>query len=220
MPKLKKNKIAAKPVSGKSKSNRVTPKVLQKKKLSARLSAVRPVAAPAKAKLVKKIEKKSDKTIKSNGSARLKSVRISVPAAAHKPLTEKMLQIKNRLMQMLMDFRKDIAHEVRGAGDRDLAHINDTSDMASDAAEGDLNLRIAESETVEAAEIERALEKIDNGTYGICEMCNKPINTDRLEYLPYVTMCIKCQELSEIRKRDDSNELDDLAEGVDDPDNN
>ena len=115
---------------------------------------------------------------------------------------------------MLGEMRRDIDHEVRGASERDLAHINDTSDMASDAAEGDLALRIAESETVEAEEIERAIEKIDNGTYGICEMCNKPIGVDRLKFLPYVTLCIKCQELAEIRRREEGDELDDLAEGA------
>jgi len=115
---------------------------------------------------------------------------------------------------MLAQVRNDIDHEVRGASDRDLAHINDTSDMASDAAEGDLALRIAESETASAGEIERAIEKIDTGTYGICETCNKAINAERLQFLPYVNMCIKCQALAEIRKRDSGDELDDLAEGA------
>ncbi len=129
-------------------------------------------------------------------------------------ISKEMLEIRSRLQTMLGEMRRDIDHEVRGASERDLAHINDTSDMASDAAEGDLALRIAESETVEAEEIERAIEKIDNGTYGICEMCNKPIGADRLKFLPYVTLCIKCQELSEIRRREDGDELDDLAEGA------
>ena len=125
-----------------------------------------------------------------------------------------MMEIRAKLQTMLGEMRRDIDHEVRGASERDLAHINDTSDMASDAAEGDLALRIAESETVEAEEIERSIEKIDNGTYGVCEMCNKPIGVERIKFLPYVTLCIKCQELSEIRRREDGDELDDLAEGA------
>jgi DnaK suppressor protein len=136
-------------------------------------------------------------------------------------LTREMIEIRERLQGMLTDMRRDIDHEVRGASARDLAHINDTSDMASDAAEGDLALRIAESETVEASEIERAIEKIDTGTYGQCEMCNAQIGADRLKFLPYVTLCIKCQELAEIRSKDEGNELDDLAEGSDaDSENN
>jgi DnaK suppressor protein len=136
-------------------------------------------------------------------------------------LTKEMQEIRSRLQTMLTDMRRDIDHEVRGASERDLAHINDTSDMASDSAEGDLALRIAESETAEAGEIERAIEKIDSGTYGICEICNQPIGADRLKFLPYVTLCIKCQALAEIRRREDGDELDDLAEGAEaDAENN
>ncbi len=142
-----------------------------------------------------------------------KSVPEPVRAAPVK-LTKEQLEIRARLQTMLSEMRRDIDHEVRGASERDLNHLNDTSDMATDAAEGDLALRIAESETVEAEEIERAIDKIDNGTYGVCEMCTKPIGSDRIKFLPYVTLCIKCQELSEIRRRESGEELDDLAEGA------
>ncbi len=167
----------------------------------------------AKAKPVEKAVKRA-KVELTNGSTKAKV------KDAPKSLTSEMKQIRSRLLSMLTELRKDIDHEVRGASERDLAHINDTSDMASDAAEGDLSLRIAESETVGAGEIERAIEKIDNGTYGTCESCNKPINADRLQFLPSATLCIKCQALAEIRKREDDDELDDLAEGTDDSENN
>ena len=187
-----------------------------------------PKAKPSKVKAAKRLEKetKPEKKVikaakvKSNGSARVAEVRESRPAPAPKPPTAELLQIRAKLVQMLTALRKDIDNEVRVGADRDLAHINDSSDMATDSAEGDLALRIAESETVEAGEIERAIEKIDNGTYGSCEMCNKPINAERLQFLPFATMCIKCQELAEIRKKDEGDELDDLAEGTDDSENN
>ena len=146
---------------------------------------------------------------------------VHIPRPAPVKLSREMQEVRSRLQKMLGDMRRNIDHEVRGASDRDMAHINDTSDMASDAADGDLALRIAESETVEASEIERALEKIETGTYGTCEMCNHPIAATRLEYLPYVTLCIKCQALAEIRRREDGDELDDLAEGAEqDAENN
>lgn len=40
------------------------------------------------------------------------------------------------------------------------------------------------------AEIEAALERIDKGTYGICVVCGRPIGEERLEALPYATLCI------------------------------
>ena len=146
--------------------------------------------------------------------------KISIALIPPKHLSAEMLRLRVRLLQMLAELRKDIDSEVRGASDRDLAHINDTSDMASDAADGDLSLRIAESETVEAGEVERAIEKIDTGTYGKCEVCNKTIGADRLQFLPFATLCIACQELAEIRKREDEEELGDLDEGAEDIENN
>lgn len=190
--KVKKKALKVKPEARKASSKRP----------SVKTKAIKPSAKPEIRK------SKPEKAEKTNGSKPSKPV-------APKPLTPELIAIRGRLMTMLSEIRKDIDHEVRGASERDLAHINDTSDMASDSAEGDLSLRIAESETAEAGEIERAIEKVDNGTYGICEVCNKAIGADRLQFLPYVTMCIKCQELAEIRKRESGDELDDLAEGSD-----
>ena len=178
---------------------------LKKAKASVRLLKAKPVAA-------KKFKTEKREPARSESKPK--------PTPPPKPLTAELLAVRQRLLQMLADLRKDIAHEVQGASERDLAHINDTSDMASDSAEGELSLRIAESETAEAGEIERAIEKLDSGTYGSCEMCNKTINAERLQFLPFATLCIKCQELAEIRKREEGDELDDLAEGSDDSENN
>jgi DnaK suppressor protein len=44
------------------------------------------------------------------------------------------------------------------------------------------------------AEIERALAKIDSGTYGQCDMCNQPIDPARLEALPQANLCMSCRQ--------------------------
>ncbi len=194
------------------------PKVKKKSTVKRpKLNGARPKAKAFKSSKKPKVValKKLKKSMSPAKPAKAKATR-SEPVK----LTAEMSAIRLRLIQMLSDLRKDIDHEVRGASERDLAHINDTSDMASDSAEGDLALRIAESETVEAGEIERAIEKIDNGTYGSCEVCNKNIGAERLQFLPFATNCIACQALAEIRKREEGDELDDLAEGSDDSENN
>ncbi len=43
------------------------------------------------------------------------------------------------------------------------------------------------------AEVERALKKIDEGTYGLCELCRGPIEEARLEALPKATVCMACK---------------------------
>jgi RNA polymerase-binding protein DksA len=45
--------------------------------------------------------------------------------------------------------------------------------------------------------VNRALEKIEEGTYGICDVCGLPIDEGRLEAEPYATLCIKDQKLLE-----------------------
>ena len=45
--------------------------------------------------------------------------------------------------------------------------------------------------------IDEALEKINEGTYGVCESCGDPIQPERLEALPYATRCIECQRKDE-----------------------
>jgi len=42
------------------------------------------------------------------------------------------------------------------------------------------------------AEVDRALEKVDQGTYGQCDNCGQPISSERLEVIPFATLCVTC----------------------------
>ena len=44
------------------------------------------------------------------------------------------------------------------------------------------------------AEVEHALEKFEQGTYGLCDKCGQPIIPERLEALPQASLCLKCKE--------------------------
>ena len=44
-------------------------------------------------------------------------------------------------------------------------------------------------------QVERALQKIDDGTYGLCDNCGQPINPARLEALPQANLCVDCKAL-------------------------
>jgi DnaK suppressor protein len=46
-------------------------------------------------------------------------------------------------------------------------------------------------------QIDGALVRLDDGTYGVCQRCGKPINKERLEAFPYVEFCIECQSFLE-----------------------
>ena len=66
-----------------------------------------------------------------------------------------------------------------------------------DAAQDEISSQLAEVESRELANIERALVRIKNGTYGECEICGNKIPLARLNALPYATSCIECQRAAE-----------------------
>ncbi len=69
----------------------------------------------------------------------------------------------------------------------------DVVDAALDAAHDEINSQIAEVESRELKNIERALARIRDGGYGVCEGCGEKIKLARLNALPYATCCIECQ---------------------------
>jgi len=73
----------------------------------------------------------------------------------------------------------------------------DVVDAALDAAQDEISSQLAEVESRELANIDRALLRIKTGTYGECEICNNRIPLARLNALPYATSCIECQRAAE-----------------------
>jgi DnaK suppressor protein len=69
----------------------------------------------------------------------------------------------------------------------------DTLDAALDTAHDEISSQLAEMESRELAQIENALERMRNGTYGICEITGKPIPLARLQALPYATTRVDAQ---------------------------
>jgi DnaK suppressor protein len=101
-----------------------------------------------------------------------------------------------RLHDKLMARRTELRRRL-GMALQDLAEHNssggDTADAAFDAASEALASSLAEMEARELLQVEHALTKLKNGTYGVCEGCGCKIPIARLNVLPYCTYCIKCQ---------------------------
>jgi DnaK suppressor protein len=78
----------------------------------------------------------------------------------------------------------------------------DPTDRASWESDRNFLLRIRERERNLITKIKEALERIEDGTFGICERCGEPISDKRLEARPVTTLCIKCkQEQEDLEKR-------------------
>ena len=75
------------------------------------------------------------------------------------------------------------------------------ADMAADTYERELSMNIVSSEQEVLYQIDDALKRIDEGTFGICQQCNTPITMSRLKAVPYASLCIKCQRAKEQKNK-------------------
>ena len=73
----------------------------------------------------------------------------------------------------------------------DVGLDDESADAGTATFEREKDLSIENNVRDLLAKIDRALERIDDGTYGICDRCGKPIEKARIKALPYVDLCIK-----------------------------
>ncbi len=71
------------------------------------------------------------------------------------------------------------------------------ADLATDAADREMNSMLATTEGELLYEIDEALRRIYNKTYGKCESCGKKIGEERLKAVPYARLCVQCKEKEE-----------------------
>jgi DnaK suppressor protein len=67
------------------------------------------------------------------------------------------------------------------------------ADQGTDNMEREKNFFYAQRNNHTLQDIEDALDRIENETYGLCVQCEKPISRERLEIVPYTLLCISCQ---------------------------
>jgi len=75
------------------------------------------------------------------------------------------------------------------------------ADMSADAYEREVSMNIVSSEQEVLYQIDDALKRMDEGAYGVCQQCNKPITMSRLKAVPYASLCIKCQRDKERKNK-------------------
>jgi DnaK suppressor protein len=79
-------------------------------------------------------------------------------------------------------------------GGENLGYGNHMADDATEAFEQAKELALHENAKQLLVQVTDALERLEQGTYGICERCGEAIDPARLEALSYVTLCLRCQQ--------------------------
>jgi DnaK suppressor protein len=108
---------------------------------------------------------------------------------------------KSLLNEQLKELVEEAAKTVNDLTVTD-GEFPDPTDRASWESDRNFLLRIRERERKLITKITEALERIEEGTFGICERCGEAISEKRLEVRPVTTLCIKCkQEQEDLEKR-------------------
>lgn len=104
-------------------------------------------------------------------------------------IRDALISRRKELLSLVQSTRAEMAQR-----DGDLA---DVSDRASEGVEDDLAVGLMAIEAAQLDDIEDAIRRIDEGTFGLCADCDKPIPRKRLEILPFARRCLACEGQTE-----------------------
>ena len=123
-------------------------------------------------------------------------------AAQSKALTKKELK---KFQEVIDEKRKGVLERARQMLSEgmvlDATDLPDEMDLASSEYIQSFEFRLRGREKSLLTKLDLALKKIEEGTFGVCEICEEPIGKKRLEARPETSLCIKCKEDQEREER-------------------
>lgn len=145
-------------------------------------------------------EKKTKKTVAKKAALNKASAAKASRAAAKKTVKKKKTKklsfteiVGNKLLEEREKILNDVLAKIRAESSVHKRETGDIYDIASDERERELSLTLGDRDRKKLSEIDLALERIKNGSYGECEECGEPIAEKRLEVLPFTRVCVDCQ---------------------------
>ncbi len=109
-------------------------------------------------------------------------------------LKANLLELKRRLwVELREEYFKKLGEEYS----EQFHNPQDVEDLSIIDLIEDTGLTIADIHKERLVQLEEALRKLEEGSYGICDECGKEIYEDRLKVMPFATLCVKCQSRKE-----------------------
>ena len=102
---------------------------------------------------------------------------------------KKLEDLRRQVTRMLEGTKKEVTSPDEAKG-----YSQHSADEGTDDFVKNINLEVTNKEFGLLRQIDRALEKIEDGTYGVCDLSGEEIPMKRLEAIPYATMTVKAQE--------------------------
>jgi RNA polymerase-binding protein DksA len=175
------------------------------KKATAKKTAPATKAAPAKKTAAKKATAKkatAKKTAKKAAPAkkvsalRVKEGESAWTRAEINEVRSELTRMRDKVSQTLEAQEAELDGLMRDAGD---GAGHDQADMGATSFERDHELTVVNNEREKLAQIDRALARIEDGSYGTCESCGNPIGKMRAMAFPRATLCMTCKQREERR---------------------
>ncbi|OGP18627.1 MAG: hypothetical protein A2V21_307085 [Deltaproteobacteria bacterium GWC2_55_46] len=105
-------------------------------------------------------------------------------------MSQKLLDAKNKILQ-------EVSQKVKSESNVLKFEIGDIYDIASNERDRELALMLGDRDREKLAEIEDALERLRDSSYGTCEECSEPVAEERLRALPATRVCVECMSKME-----------------------
>jgi len=112
-------------------------------------------------------------------------------------MDRKIADIKKRLEDQRAALLAEAGETISGGLKPDKENYADLGDQASAETDRNLLLRLRGREQKLIKKIDEAVKRIDDGTFGICEVCGEKITLKRLQARPVTTLCIDCKTVQE-----------------------
>src|SRR5438477_4570180 len=135
---------------------------------------------------------------------------MATPRKTEAPMRDKEQQMSKAQLKKFKDMleakRQEIIKRAQQTLDEDMTldanALPDEMDLASSEYLQSFTFRLRGRENAFLDKIQKALKKIEEGTFGVCEECGEEISVKRLEARPETTLCIRCKEDQERMEKD------------------
>jgi RNA polymerase-binding protein DksA len=111
-------------------------------------------------------------------------------------LKQRLFEEKDRVSQEIADLEADLLESLEDASGES-PYDQHMAETAAATLGREIDLSLQENARATLVQIERALEKLDTGSYGLCDKCGKAISDGRLDIAPFATLCVDCKRLDE-----------------------
>jgi DnaK suppressor protein len=112
------------------------------------------------------------------------------------PLKKALMAERERLGREIAELDADLSESLEDSSEESPydQHMAETAGVTLDR---EIDLTLEENARARIAQIDRALHKLETGSYGACDKCGSPIGEERLQAAPFATLCIECKRREE-----------------------